>query len=210
MPLRNLACALLGLVALPAAAAVGPIEFGLGAGNLTYTNPNPGADQALVPIQHPGAIYTIDPADGAPVVVSVLEYLPQRLLGVPAWATALPDGTYRWDVNGYFGIPIALTGFTAGRPGQFGTVTFYGQAHMIAAGSPSAGWTGSAALSVQGSKQVWLDGYKFTISGASASTPGRAAVSVSVDPTLTPEPGTLALVALGLLPLGLRARRHIR
>jgi hypothetical protein len=65
MKLRKLAIVLLGLLSLPVAASAGPIAFGLGVGNLTYTNPNPGANTALGPIQtFPDTVYTFDPTTG--------------------------------------------------------------------------------------------------------------------------------------------------
>jgi hypothetical protein len=212
MRLRTTTFALLALFALPAAAVAGPIEFGLGAGNLTYTNPNPGADTALVvPIPPPGGVYNFDPATGTPVPVNILSYMPRLLPASPAWSTLRPDGTVHWDVNGYYGQPLTLTDTASGEAATF---TFYGQAHMVADFSPATGWTGYASFSSQDWHQVRLGGNLYSIWGLSSPTAGPAAVDVWVGngvppmPQYTPEPTTFALAALGLIPFGIRGLRR--
>jgi MYXO-CTERM domain-containing protein len=208
MTLRNVALALVAFVGLPAIASAGLIEFNLTPGNLTYTNPNPGADVALGPIPPPGGVYSFDPATGAPVAVNTLSYYPQLLPAVPAWSTVRPDGTVHWAANGYYGLPLTLTDTASG---EFATFTFYGQAYMVADYSPATGWTGVADFSSQDWHQVRLGGNLYTVWGVDSA--GSAAVDVWVGngvppaPQYTPEPGTFALAALGLAPLLLRRRR---
>jgi hypothetical protein len=207
MSSRKITFVLIGLCALPAAAPAGPIEFSLAPGNPTYTNPNPGADVSLVPKQPPGPVYMFDPVTGLPVAIDVLGFDPQRLPAVPAWATTFPDGTVTWNVNGYFTLPITLTDFSSG---QSETFNFFGQAHMFAHFLPSSGWTGSASFSSQSWQQVRLGGNLYSVWGPPAPTPAAAVVDVWVGdgtppiPQFTPEPGTMALAALGLVPFGLR------
>jgi hypothetical protein len=210
MPLRKIAFVLLVLCALPEVASAGMIEFALGAGNLTFAIPNPGAEMVLVPIRSTSPLFAFDPVTGLPVTIDVLGYDPQLLPAAPAWATTLPDGQVHWDVNGYFGLPITLTDFVSG---QSATITFFGQAHMIADFTPTTGWTGSASFSSQDWQQVRLGGNLYSIWGSTTPTPGQAEVNVWVGdgtppiPQFTPEPSTFALVALGLVPLGFRRLR---
>lgn len=211
MRLRTTTFALLALFALPAAAVAGPIEFGLGAGNLTYTNPNPGADVALTPLTPPDPTSFFDPATSTPVGFAVLGFDPRVLPASPAWSTTRPDGTVHWNVNGNYGLPLTLTDSASG---QYATFTFYGQAHMVGDYSPATGWTGYASFSSQDWHQVRLGGNLYSIWGLSSPNAGTAAVDVWVGngtppmPQYTPEPATLALAALGLIPFGIRSLRR--
>jgi hypothetical protein len=206
MPLRTITFVLLGLCALPSAVSAGPIEFELGPGNLTFSNPNPGADVALVPFRPPGVNYFFDPATGTPVGIELLRFDPSRLPDVPAWATTFPDGTVSWNVNGFFGLPITLIDVASG---DSATINFLGAAHMIANFSPTSGWTGSATFTSQFWQQVRLGDNLYSVWGPPAPNPGAAVVDVWVGdgkppiPQFTPEPGTMVLVALGLVPFGL-------
>jgi MYXO-CTERM domain-containing protein len=211
MTLRTGSLALITFLGLPAVASAGLIEFNLTPGNLTYTNPNPGADVALSPILpplSPSWAYGFDPATGAPVGVGLLGFDARALPAVPAWSTVRPDGTVHWAANGYYGVPLTLTDVASG---EFATFTFYGQAHMVADYSPATGWTGFADFSSPNWHQVRLGGNLYTVWGVDSV--GSAAVDVWVGngvppaPQYTPEPGTFALAALGLAPLLLRRRR---
>jgi hypothetical protein len=211
MRVRKLTFTMLALLSLPAVAPAGLIEFNLTPGNLTFANPSPGADATLVPIQPPAPAYGFDPATGAPAHVGILDFAPRWLPDSPAWSTALPNGNVHWDVNGYYGLPLTLTDSASG---QSATFTFYGQAHMMADYSPATGWTGSATFSSKDWHQARLGGNLYTVWGTDATAPGPAAVDVWVGngvppaPQYTPEPGTLALAALGLVPLALRRLRR--
>ncbi len=210
MKFMRAAVTLFGVLALPAVSAAGPIEFGLGVGGLTFANPNPGADLALIPIPPPDLASSFDPATGSPAGFAVLGFDPRQLPAAPAWSNTRPDGTVHWDVNGYYGIPLTLTDLASA---QSATVTFFGQAHMVADYAPAAGWTGFASFSSQDWHQFRLGGNLYTIWGLSSPNAGTAGVDVWVGnhpppfTQYTPEPGTAALAVLGLLPLGLRRLR---
>ncbi len=91
---------------------------------------------------------------------------------------------------------------------------------MVADDSPATGaWTGSASFSSSDWTQVRLGGNLYSIWGTVVPTENVAAVYVWAGdgtppiphPQYTPEPGTFALAALGLVPLGAyRLRRGSR
>jgi len=210
MLIRRFALGLCALFCLPALASAGPIEFTLGAGDLTTSAYAPQLGMALVPIAPPGPVYTAELDSTAPVTLGVVAYEPTRI-PAPAPIDLHPDGTTHWNNDGYFTVDVSLTDVASG---QTATLTRGGRAHMYSNYSTGAGWTGSTVFWFTDYQQVTLGGNTYTIWGANQFTEGggQAAVNMWVGsgaPIPTPEPGTLALAAVGLVPLGLRRVRRV-
>ena len=73
------------------------------------------------------------------------------------------------------------------------------------------GWSGVTYFWFQNYAQVTLGGNEYTVWNDNVYAAGPATVNVWVGPnppvSSTPEPGTFALVALGLVPFGVRRIR---
>ena len=212
MRLRNITFALLTLLALPAGALAGPIEFGYSTGNITTSSWTPELAMTLQAFQPPGPMFTFDPADNKPVTLTAV--MPQpSLIPNPAPRDLHPDGTgggyAHWNNDGYFGVDVNLTDAASG---QSATLHFAGRAHMYNQYSTADGWTGTTYFWFANYQEVTLGGNLYTVWSDQLYTTGPATVNVWVGPDapvhFTPEPGTFALAALGLAPFGLRRLRR--
>jgi hypothetical protein len=224
MTLRKLTFVLLGLCALPGVAPAGPIEFNLSTGNIQTSPWAPELGMTFRSFQSNGQVFTFDPTSNQPVALPAVLAIP-GLLPAPAALDIHPDGTTHWNNEGNFSVDVSLTDRASG---QSATLTFMGYAHTFNNYSTSGGWTGNTYYYFLGGTQVTLGGNLYTIwatdqydsapgalwgpnySGASAAT---VDVWVGANPPVnlfSPEPGTIALVALGLVPLGLRRLGRMR
>jgi hypothetical protein len=208
MHLRKILFVLLALLALPAAASAGPIEFRLTTGNITTSPWAPALALTLQPFQPPGAAFAFDPVADTPVTLPAVSAVPE-LIPTPAPIDIHPDGTTHWNNEGFFGVDVSLTDVASGESATF---HFGGAAHMYNNYSTSDGWRGITYFWFQDVKYVTLGGNDYTIWGANMYSEGPASVNVWVGDNppfhATPEPGTLALAALGLAPFGLRRLRR--
>lgn len=206
MSKRSSAFVLFALLAWPAVSSAGPIEFKLSP-TLTVSPGAPALDMTLVP-SVPPPTYTFDPEAGTAINVSLVDYDPTRL-PQPDPIHVHEDGTTHWNNEGYFNVDVSVLDIASGESAQ---IHFGGRAHNYNTYSTSNGWGGTTYFWFQGYARVTLGGNEYTIWGANQYEPGSAAVNVWVGPDApfsnTPEPGTLLLGAIALVPIGLgRLRR---
>ena len=210
MRVRGFAFVLFGLLGAPALGTAGPIEFQLAPTGLQVQPGTPAISAALYPLLPPGTCHTFDPATGAPAVVPLVGYDPTRL-AQPAPIDVHSDGTTHWNNDGYFRVDYCLTDAASGESAEFSA---WGRAHMYNVYG-NGQWSGTTYFWFGGVQQVTLGGNDYTIWGPGSQglyTTELPALSVWVGAnppaTLTPEPGTFALMVLGLAPLGLRRLRR--
>lgn len=207
MSARRFAFTLIAALGLPALASAGPISFGYSTGGVTVSPGAPGLEAALVPFQPPSPVFTFDPADGTPVTLPAVSAVP-ALLPLPGARDLHADGTTHWNNDGYFAVDVGLTDVASG---ESAALRFAGRAHLYGTYSTEAGWGGVTYFWFQDRARVTLGGNDYTVWGANHYEEGPARVNVWVGPDApvcaAPEPGALALAALGLLPLALRLRR---
>lgn len=213
MRLRNVVFVLLALSTFPAAGRAGPIEFMLLPSNIISPVQVSPVEKMLAPITGAGSPHAFDPATGEPISLDVVGYRPQ-MLPTPAARDLHADGTTRWNMNGDFGISLLLIDVASGEQAN---IELDGRVHATNLYSTAGGWTGNANFWFQDYDRVRLGGQLYTIWGTNAYSGGPAAVNVWVGdgtpplPQFTPEPGTFALAALGLVPLGGRfVRRRVK
>jgi hypothetical protein len=211
MNLRLAMLAFFASLTLPAVCSAGLIEFSTTTSNLTtydygYTF-TPVSNLVLVPTQLP-ASSTFDSASGQPVSLGVIAYQPQ-LLPTPAARDIHPDGTTHWNFEEYFSLNVTVTDRASG---QSAVLDFGGRAHIYNQYSTQDGWGGVTDFWFQNYAQVTLGGNEYTVWSDNLYS-GSPTVNVWVGPnppvSNTPEPGTLVLVALGLVPFGLRGLRRM-
>jgi hypothetical protein len=200
---------LFALLAIPAVASAGPIQFDLVPTNLYVAPGSPAIAGALELQLSPGPTHTFDLADGVPARVGVVQYNPSRL-GQPAPIDIHPDGTTHWNNDGYFRVDMRLTDSASGAYADF---SLWGRAHMYNQyadgqwGGTTYFWFGNWG----NARSFTLGGNEYSLWGQERYTDEQPAVSVWVGPDSpgphAPEPGTLLLAALGLAPLALRAWR---
>jgi len=210
MKLARVALTLFGVLAIPAAASAGWIEFWLAPGNITHSPWAPALGTALVPVLRPGGHDGFDPTSGTPRAVEVIDYEPWRL-PTPAARDIHPDGTTHWNNDGYFDIDVRLTDLASGQSAE---LSFGGRAHMYNRYSTQSGWTGVTDFWFLDEHTVTLGENDYTVWGTNHydGGPPTLAVWVGSNPPVhdSPEPGTLALAGLGLIPFGFRAIRRKR
>lgn len=188
----------------------GPITVTISAGNLTTSPWAPALGMALVPVSPPGTTYSFDPAANEPVVAEVVAYEPQRL-PTPAPIDIHPDGTTHWNNDGIFGIDMKVTDVDSG---ESRTVHLSGRAHMYNTYSTGNGWFGTTYFWFMDSLSFRLGENDYTIWGAKQFEDGPASVNIWVGPNApvpdAPEPCTLLMGAIGIVPLGVHRlkRRH--
>lgn len=209
MCLRRIALVLFALVTVPTGAIAGPIAFNYSASNLTTSPGSPALGMALIPYPAPGVGFAFDPATGVPLTVPVVVAEPTRI-PTPEPIHIHPDGTTHWNNDGYFGVDVTLTDVASG---EVAVLRFNGRAHMYNQYSVENGWTGETYFWFLDQTTVTLGGNRYTVWGAnqySGVTQASVNVWVGDNPPLVtaPEPGTLALAALGLTPLVFRRLRR--
>lgn len=208
MHLRRIALVLTILSAFPGGASAGLIEFTLSTDNITTSPGAPALGMTLTPFQSPGSVFTFDPASGLPVTLPAVSANPV-LIPTPAPRDIHPDGTTHWNNDGYFGVDVSLTDLASG---QTAVVRLNGRAHMYNNYSVSDGWSGTTYFWFQDVSYFTLGGNNYTVWGANQYSEGPARVNVWVGSDApvhaTPEPTTLALAALGFIPLAFRRLRR--
>jgi hypothetical protein len=164
-------------------------------------------------VVRPYPLYALFPPSDTPVGLFVAQYAPQ-LFPLPPAGSVRPGQTVHWNFVESFTINLTLTNMA----GHSVTVPLTGEAYMdnfYMAGAPQ--WYGMPTLRFEDWQRFNLDGQTYTVWGANLpgtpqGSPGYTGALVDVwvgsgappMPQWTPEPGTFALVALGLVPFGLR------
>lgn len=181
---------------LPALAAAGPISVRLE--SRVHTLPGHDWVAQSVSAVSPDGATAADPA--GPVLVSLLRIAPPDL---PADDPGNPYRTgaayYR---DGYFTLTVRLTDLASGESGE---LSYGGRLHANYTHAGDDTYTASAYIWLGAAAQnTTLGGNRYTISppdGRYAHSTGQFEVWVGPNaPAPLPEPGTLALVALGVGP----------
>ena len=208
MSARSSVLVLFALACWPAASSAGPIEFQLYPTDLSVELGKPALAAALDLTLSPNPWRIIDSTNPVVAQMGVVDYKPWNL-PQPAPTDIHPDGTTHWNNDGYFGVDVRVVDVPSGESALF---HFSGRAHMYNIYSTQDGWAGTTYFWFQGYAHVTLGGNEYTIWGANHYESGSAAVNVWVGPDApfsnTPEPGTLLLGAIALVPLGLRRLRR--
>jgi hypothetical protein len=214
MRIRQLVFAFVALAGLPAGAAAGPIEFTLTPIDLRGYDPFTGYGGPTTPVvpvlvPHPAGGYSFDPSGGKPTVVAAVDYDPTRL-PLPAPRDIHPDGTTHWNMEQYFRVTLRLTDAASGQAADF---DLGGRAHIYNQYA-NGQWGGVTWFWFQDEGTAILGGNTYTVWGANMfdGTPAAANVWVGDNPPVhnSPEPTTLVLGGLALLPVGLRVLRRKR
>jgi hypothetical protein len=207
---RLSAFALFSLLASPAASVAGPIEFELYPTGLYVEPGKPALAAALDLTLSPNPWAVIDSENPVVVPMGVVDYKPWNL-PQPAAIDIHPDGTTHWNNDGYFRVDVRLTDSASGEYADF---SIWGRAHMYNQYADGQ-WTGTTYFwfgDWGNSRQFMLGGNEYSVWGQERYTPELPTVSVWVGPNSpgphAPEPATLALAAIGLVPIGIRRLRR--
>lgn len=192
------------LLLLPAVAAAGPIQVRLDA-RLTTPAGNDWVTRSLAAVTQDGPT-PVNPA--GPTLVSLLNIAPPDL---PSDTPGSPhQGTATYYKSDYFTLNVRLTDYASGESGE---LSYTGRLHAEYRYAGNDTWTPSAYIWLGAAAQnIGLGDNLYTLSppgGHYAHTAGQFEVWVGGNaPQPLPEPGTLALAALGLPPVAVWFRRR--
>jgi hypothetical protein len=211
MSLRKIAFALFALFTAPTVASAGPIEFRLRLNPTGFwVDPTqPMLRDALYPTFEAGT-FTVDPDTGTAAMTGPLVDFFPAVLQHPRPEDLNPSGASIWRNKGNFRLDFTLIDVASGNGVDLsmwgrahGEVTYYNGEWMY--GNVTY-WFGD------GPQYHDISGKEYVIWGQQRFTGDRPVMSVWVgeDPPFpwVPEPGTFALAAIGLVPLGLRRLRR--
>lgn len=209
MAVWRAACVVLGVMVVPTAASARLIPFTVG-GRVAVEPGHPVlADIGFAP-PPPGPYLAFDPAAPATVAVAFLDFNLPVLPSDPPNAPNQGGGTYYQAA--YITTTVTLTDLNSGASAD---VAFGGRVHAEWSYYGDNKWFGSAYLWSDGQPQtLTLGGNEYTLWVPMSQGSGGGQLDVWVGPdapvSATPEPGTLALAALGLVPVGLNFVRRKR
>jgi hypothetical protein len=203
---RRVAVVVLALVAVPGAAAAGPVAFRL-SGEVDVQPGSPAAAASLL-VTAPTGDILFDP--NAPTRVGVVTVAPPVLPSDPANAPDQGGGTY-YD-SAYLRLGLHVTDVASGEQAE---VWLPGRAHVEWWYGGGNEWNGSGYIWFDTHPQsITLGGQLYTIWSPEIVQGADVSVNVWVGPDAPvnpfPEPGTLVLAGVGLAPLGLRFVRRRR
>jgi hypothetical protein len=196
------ALTVVSICAWPAAAHAGPIEFSLMPTNLWTPPGSSGISSGLTLISPVNVNYTFDPLTGTPTAVAVVGFDPSLVPPPPS----NPSGVAHWNNAGPFKVTLHLTDSASGESAD---LTLMGHIHMFD-NSPNAKWDGQVYFQFLDNTEITLGDYTYFIWGINDKDAGPATVEIRIEPSgpptpaHAPEPGTILLAALGLVPFGLR------
>ena len=210
MSLRKFAFALGVLFALPAGAPAGPIEFQLTPRGFWVEPGQPMLRDALFPTFEAGT-FTVDPAARQPATTGPLVDFFPAVLPHPRPEDLNPEGSSIWRNKGNFRLDFTLIDVSSGMTTD---LSMWGRAHGEVTYYNSQWTYGSVTYWFGDGPQYFeVGGKDYVIWGQQRFTGELPVMSVWVgdDPPFpwAPEPGTFALAALGLVPLGLRRLRRV-
>jgi hypothetical protein len=193
--------AALFLLGSPAVAVAGPIEFSLLPTSLWTPPGSHGISTGLVPIIPLNLSYTFDPATGTPTAVEVVAF-DWSLVPPPP---SNPSDIAHWNNAGPFHVTLHLTDAASGESADF---EMKGHIHMFNNQGPGKDkWQGDIEFRFLDETKLTLGDHTYSIWGINDRDAGPATVHITVEPNSpahAPEPATLALGLLGLLPFALR------
>lgn len=212
----NLLRSLLVLCAIgasPAVCSAGLIPFEL---TVTSTWIDTGAPLSTIGLQQLVATstsYNFDTSSNTPIVVPLFQYNPQ-LFSTPTPGNLHPGGWATWNLDHYFGIDLQLTDLASGQSTNFDIA---GRMHAYNSYS-NGSWSGVGIFwfmygyDAGGPASAILGGNQYTVWSEDWYSTQSPSLSIWVGanpPVVTsPEPGTILLAGLGILPVGLRAGRR--
>lgn len=187
----------------PSMCFAGPIEFQLLPTHLWTPPGSHGISTGLVPIIPLNLSYSFDPETGVPTAVEVVAF-DWTLVPPPP---SNPSDVAHWNNAGPFKVTLHLTDSASGESAD---VELKGHIHMFNNHEHhNSRWMGDLYFRFLDEAKVTLGDCTYAIWGINDRDEGPATVHIAVDgspssPESTPEPATLVLGAIGLLPLALR------